>query len=381
MSTENKDTTSSTKLLDKPEGKANVLILGGCGFIGRHLVKYLVDNKLASFIKVADKQLPATSYLSEEHKAAFDQTKICDFKHSDLSKDDHVARLFKDVKYNYVINLCGETRFGLSEDDYKLKCFTTATKCAAAAKKNEVPKWIEVSTAQVYEAQGKKPSGEEAKLKPWTIQAQYRLKAEEVVVKEGPPAVILRPAIVFGPGDLTGVAPRLACGAVYKKLNEKIKFLWDEKLKINVVHVRDVVAAIWTACTDLKPGTTYNLADESDLDQGKFNEYIGTLFNIKTGFQGIIISNAAKLNMSGAAAHSNDKHVPTWTKVCQENKVLNTPISPYIDKELLYNNNLFIDGTKITKDSSFKYKEKCNLDLVKEQLQAAIKQNIFPNVL
>jgi nucleoside-diphosphate-sugar epimerase len=367
--------------MDKPEGKPNVLILGGCGFIGRHLVKYLVDNKLASHIKIADKALPGTSHLSEEHKAAFDQKNIVEFKQSDLSKDDHINRLFKDVKYDYVINLCGETRCGLSEDDYKLKCMTTATKCAAVAKKNDVKKWVECSTAQVYEAQSKKPATEEHKLKPWTVQGQYRLKAEEAVVKEGPPCVILRPAIVYGPGDLTGVAPRLACGAVYKKLNETIKFLWDGKLKINCVHVRDVVAALWAACTELKPGTIYNLADEADLDQGKFNEYIGTIFGIKTGFQGTIISNAAKLNMSGAAAHSNDKHVPTWTKICQENKVLITPISPYIDKELLYNNNLYIDGSKITKDCSFKYKEKMSLDLVKEQLNAAMKQNLFPNVL
>jgi len=125
-----------TKLLEKPEGKANVLILGGCGFIGRHLVKYLVDNKLASHIRVADKALPGTSYLSEEHKAAFDQKNIVEFKHSDVTKDDHVARLFKDVKYNYVVNLCGETRFGLTEQDYKAKCADTAAKCAAAAKKN-----------------------------------------------------------------------------------------------------------------------------------------------------------------------------------------------------------------------------------------------------
>jgi nucleoside-diphosphate-sugar epimerase len=367
--------------MDKPEGKANVLILGGCGFIGRHLVKYLVDNKLASHIKVADKALPGTSYLSAELKAAFDQKNIVEFKQSDLCKDDHVARLFKDVKYTYVVNLCGETRFGLSDEDYKLKCCTTAEKCSKAAKKNEVTKWVEMSSAQIYEPQSKKPANEEAKIKPWTVQAQNRLKAEEVVSKEGPPCVILRASTVFGPADLTGIAPRLACGAVYKKLNEKMKFLWDEKLKINVVHVRDVCAAIWTACTDLKPGTIYNVSDETDLDQGKLNEFLGTLFNIKTGFQGMIINNAAKVYIGGAAQMSNDKHVPTWTKLCQENKVLNTPISPYIDKELLSNNNLFIDGSKITKDSSFTYKEKCTLDTVKEQLQAAIKQAIFPNVL
>jgi len=356
-------------------------VLGGVGFIGRNFVKYLVENKLASFIKVADKSLPATAYFFPEHKEAFANKDLVKAVQADLSKDAHVQKAFDEKEpFDYVINLCGETRFGMVEAEYKAKCLDTAAKTAAAAKKNEVSRWVEVSTAQVYEP-GKKPATEEAKLKPWTSIAKFRLQAEEAVKATGVPTVVLRPAVVYGPSDLTGICPRIACAAVYKQLNEQMKFLWDKDLKLNVVHVRDVVQAIWLACTDLKPGTCYNLADEADLDQGKLNEYLGNLFSIKTGFSGSIVSNLAKLNMDAAASYSNDKHVPTFTKLCQDNKVLNTPISPYIDKELLYNNSLFIDGSAITKASSFKYKEKCSQELVKEQVQAAIKQGIFPGVL
>ena len=76
-------------LLDAPSGKPRVLVLGGCGFIGRNFVKYLVDNKLASHIKVADKAIPGTSYLSADHKAAFEQKNIVEFKQSDLAKEGH----------------------------------------------------------------------------------------------------------------------------------------------------------------------------------------------------------------------------------------------------------------------------------------------------
>jgi len=67
------------------DSKKSVLILGGCGFIGRNLVKYLVDNKLASKIRVSDKNLPATSYLNPEHKKAFDE-KIVEFVQADLTR-------------------------------------------------------------------------------------------------------------------------------------------------------------------------------------------------------------------------------------------------------------------------------------------------------
>lgn len=91
MSDEKKEKKGDFVLLDAPAGKPRVLITGGCGFIGRNLVKYLVDNKLASHIKVADKALPGTSYLSPEHKAAFDQKNIVEFKQSDLSKEGHFS--------------------------------------------------------------------------------------------------------------------------------------------------------------------------------------------------------------------------------------------------------------------------------------------------
>lgn len=61
--------------------------------------------------------------------------------------------------------------------------------------------------------------------------------------------VILRPSIVYGIGDLTGLTPRISCAAVYKKINEKMKFLWGKELKLSTVHVMDVCSAIWIAAT------------------------------------------------------------------------------------------------------------------------------------
>jgi len=37
------------------------------------------------------------------------------------------------------------------------------------------------------------------------------------------------------------IAPRLIIGAVYRQLNEEMSFLWTKDLKLNTVHVTDVV--------------------------------------------------------------------------------------------------------------------------------------------
>jgi len=41
----------------------SVLVLGGMGMIGRNFVSYLVEHKLASRIRVADKKMSVLAYL------------------------------------------------------------------------------------------------------------------------------------------------------------------------------------------------------------------------------------------------------------------------------------------------------------------------------
>jgi len=355
-----------------------VLILGGTGFIGRNLVKFLVDNKLAKYIAVADKSPPGTAYLSPIHAAAFADKETVHFQQVDLSKPEHVKKAFKDHKFTYVVNLCGETRCGCHDADYKIKCEDTAARCLEEAKANGITKWVEVSTAQVYEAE-KSIKTEKSKLEPWTTIAKYRLKAENLVKASGVPYVILRPAIVYGPGDLTGLSPRIMCAVAYCVLKEKMSFLWTDSLQLNTVHVEDVCQAIWLACTKATSGSVYNLADSSNLTQGALSDMLGKMFGIETGFVGTVLSNLAKVNLAGVASDANDKHVPAWARACEEAKINNTPLSPYIDQELLYKRPLYVDGTLISKELGMTYKyPKCTSELLTAQVKGFEEQGIFP---
>jgi len=179
------------------------------------------------------------------------------------------------------------------------------------------------------------------------------------------------------------LTPRIACAAVYGVKKEKMKFLWDKGLKTNVVHVDDVVTAMWRSAIDItiKSGSVYNLSDTSNLDQGTLNSWLGEIFKIETGFQGTIISNFAKLNLQSVTEDVNDKHLQPWSDLCKRAGIHNTPLTPYLDQELLYNNSLSIDGSKI-ETTGFSYLvPRVSEGLLKEVLQGFIEINVFPSDL
>jgi hypothetical protein len=49
-----------------------------------------------------------------------------------------VKRAFDGHHFDYVVNLCGETRFGMAVPEYKLKCVDTAMACAKEAAEHKV---------------------------------------------------------------------------------------------------------------------------------------------------------------------------------------------------------------------------------------------------
>jgi len=349
------------------------------GFIGRNFVKYLVDNKLANKIRVIDKVLKDTAFLGDEHKAAFDDPSV-EFKQGNLTSAASIQKCFdlEGGKFNLVFNLAAETKYGQTEAVYSEKVFDLSVKCATEAASRGVEKFIEVSTAQVYNPE-KKPTSEKGKLSPWTNLAKYKLKAEEAL-RGIPklPLIIVRPAIVYGPGDNQGLSPRIIIGAVYKQLGEKMKLLWSEKTRLNTVHVRDVCKALWHLSQKGAVGSVYNLADKNDTDQGKVNAILEKIFGIETGFHGKLVNGVAKMSLKTVTEEVNDKHLKPWSDLCKKANISNTPLTPYLDQELLSNNSLCVDGTAI-EATGFKY-DYPNLTepLVREHIDYYVKQGLFP---
>jgi nucleoside-diphosphate-sugar epimerase len=155
-----------------------------------------------------------------------------------LLLNTHVASLTKrwNQEYDYVFNLASETKYDQPEMIYEEKVIEVAKAVIEEAKKHTGLKRIfDLSTAQIY-AHGSKASNENGKIKPWTGIADAKLKVEELWLNSGLPIVLLRPAIVYGPGDQSGLSmsllelfqPLYSHSAdylmLYKSLNHRSKF-------------------------------------------------------------------------------------------------------------------------------------------------------------
>lgn len=359
--------------------KPRVIVLGGTGFIGRNLVHHLVENDLCSKIRVVDKVPPQTAWLNARDKESFAH-KCVEFKSANLVNLASVEKAFLDPEgdYDYCINCAAETKYGQSDEVYRDGVLKLTTNCAQQAVKCKVKRFIEISTAQIYSSD-KKMSEEDSKLAPWTGLAKYKLKAEEELATiEGLNYVVVRPAIIYGVGDRQGLTPRLIIGAVYKQLGEAMKLLWTKDLKMNTVHVVDVCRALWHLTTHGDSGEVYNLVDKSESTQGTISEIVSQIFGIEHDYFGSVLSNMAKLNMATTVEDSNEKHLEPWSKACETNGIVSTPLSPYLDLELLYDKHLCIDGSKLESTGFTLVKPNLTIDSLKEVLQDYSKTGLFP---
>jgi len=383
-----------------PKAKPRWLLLGGCGFIGRNLVKYLLDNELASFVRVVDKKAPFMAFLSADYRAALvEQPALVECVQADVADADMLEAAFfappregfgagaalaegEAMSWDFVVNLAAETALGKRDDFYQKAVDGAARSGALAASlAPRLKKYVFVSSASVYEPTAA-ASREDAPLAPWTAVAESMLRCERALAEvPGLPLVVLRPALVYGPGDFGSLMPRCVVAASYARAGERMELLWDGAAKLSTVHVFDVARAVVLGARKLPAGSVFNLADKGDSDAGKLTAMLAAIFGIEACFSGSIKSNMANLALDKVVDAANENHLGPWLRLLAEHGIKNTPLSPFLHKTLLAHNQLSVDGAAI-EAAGFKYAVPApTLDLVRDPIQQHVAQGIFPNIV
>lgn len=301
-----------------------------------------------------------------------------------------MARIFEhpdgpDAKWDYVFNLAGETMWSQTPEIYRLRSLQVSVTLAKEAAKCGVKAFVEASTGMVY-APNRTPRTEQDKLKPWLRLSKVKLEAEQEIAKvPGLNLVILRFPYVYGDYDSKFFAKALCLSRVYQETGEELKWLWTEDLRINTVHVEDTArafweVAVWRSTHDSIPPSSptssrrptigsrgedppsgnvpiFNIVDHGDTTQGKLASILSEVFGIKTGFQGSLISQFARLNLDRVVDELNEDCLQEWADLLERKEITQPgPLSPFLEKELLKDADLSLDGSLFEKVVGFTYK-------------------------
>jgi hypothetical protein len=178
---------------------------------------------------------------------------------------------------------------------------------------------------------------------------------------------------------------------VYKSLDEEMKWLWTKDLRTNTVHIHDVTRALWAVANWYDAGKagwdatkgkvpTFNVVDKGATTQGVMADIIADIFGIRTGFEGQLVSTFARLNMDSVVDDVNDEVLGPWADLLAEAKITRPgPLSPFMEKELLKDTDLSMDGSQLEKLVGFQYeKPKITKELVEEVIESYKKMKWWP---
>jgi nucleoside-diphosphate-sugar epimerase len=160
------------------------------------------------------------AFLSPDYKAALIGNPVVECVQADISDDGMCDDAFREARsggsFDFVVHAAMETTLG-KRDEFYAKGVDGAVKAATRAAAAGCRSFVFLSTAQVY-----KPStacvAEDGKQGPWTAVAEASARAEAALAGvAGLRLIVLRPALVYGPGDFTtGLMPRAVVAAAYK---------------------------------------------------------------------------------------------------------------------------------------------------------------------
>jgi len=167
--------------------KRAVLVTGSNGFVGKHLVKYLASR---GYTVVASSR---TALASNDPKVTYAQV-------PDLITAFDWRPLLSQC--DTVIHLAGIAHKSADEHTYDLVNVKATASIVKAARESDISQFVFISSIAAQSGPcSEVPLSEEALPKPTNAYGRSKLASEEALRAAGVPYTILRPVVMYGPGE------------------------------------------------------------------------------------------------------------------------------------------------------------------------------------
>jgi len=251
---------------------SKILVTGGCGFIGRHLVKALLSE---------DKRVVILDNLS----TALSETPPpgATLERGDVRDPGQLIELAKEAEL--IFHLAANANGSVSIEDPRLDFETNAMgtfNILEAALSARTKRFVYVCSASVYGMPQRFPMDEQHPTRPFVPYGASKLAGELCCLSffkaHGLPVVIARPFCVYGPGE----NPRLALVEVSRylrwHLNQRpIHIVGDANRKTrDFVHVSDLVQGLLLIADKANAGEVFNLGSGEEVSMRQLTEAIGS---------------------------------------------------------------------------------------------------------
>jgi nucleoside-diphosphate-sugar epimerase len=252
----------------------NVLVTGGLGFIGRHLVKALLHS--GKSVAIVDHH-GRTSYDTTVPEGA---TVV----QADIRHPEQLARVVKDV--DLIFHAAANSNGSLSVENPRFDFETNAVgtfNILEAASQAKVKRFVYVSSASVYGKPQYTPMDELHPTRPFVPYGASKLMGELSAFSfyhaQGLPIAIARPFCVYGPGE----NPRHALVEVSRYVrwhlnHQPIQVIGDARKKTrDFVHVSDLVQGLLLIADRAELGETFNIGSGDEFSMLDLARVIGTV--------------------------------------------------------------------------------------------------------
>ena len=255
------------------EEYSNVLVTGGAGFIGSHVVDSLLS--LSKKVVVFDNLL---SGLEENVPSGATLVR------GDVRNPRQIAEAAKgaDLIFHLAANANGTVSVNDPRLDFETNALGTFNVLDAALQAG-VRKFVHLSSASVYGTPQRFPMGEDHPTKPFVPYGASKLAAEiccrSFFDTYGLPVVIGRPFCVYGPRENPQLALVEVARYVRWHLNGKpIQIVGDPDRKTrDFVHVSDVVQGLLLTADRAPVGEVLNLGSGEEVTMRELADVIGSV--------------------------------------------------------------------------------------------------------